>query len=326
MTCTNPRKLRIGARFCDLMEKYTKVVSFSMNLVGSKQLAQIRQKLRGKAEFLFGKNTMLRKVLRKKCAEEEEDQPEKAKKLLNLLALIEGNVGLLFHNEDIKAIRDEVEGQTLPCSAKVGIDAPCDVTVHAGPTGCDPTQTAFFQLLDIPTKINRGQVEIVSDVVIIRQGEKVGASQASLCAKLSITPFAFGPIGRYVYDDGDVYSCEVLDITDEMIQDGFTKAIRKASALCIGAGLPNTVTVPHYVYKAWQTVAKLMLGTETEWSSPHYQTYLDSFGGMGGGGGVAADEAGGATAAVVESESEEESEIAGGGGLFGGDSSSESSS
>merc|ERR1711920_397642 len=179
-----------------------------------------------------------------------------------------------------------------------------------------PTQTAFFQLLDIPTKINRGQVEIVSDVVVIRKGEKVGASQASLCAKLSITPFAFGPEGRMVYDDGDVYSCEVLDITDAMIETGFTRAIRKASSLCLGAGLPNNLTVPHYVYKAWQTVAKLMLGTDTEGKSSHYQTYLDSFGGMGGGGGGAEGD-GPAAAAAVEEESseEEESEAVQGGGL-----------
>jgi len=328
MVCKNPRKLRIGGRFCDLMEKYTKVISFSVDLVGSRQLALIRQKLRGRGEFIFGKNTMLRKVLRDKCDRDAADQPEKAEKLIKLLTLIDGNVGLLFHDQDIKAMRDEIEGETLPCAAKVGINAPCDVMIHAGPTGCDPTQTAFFQLLDIPTKINRGQVEIVSDVVVIRAGEKVQASQASLCAKLNITPFAFGPVGRYAYDDGDVYSCEVLDITDEMIENGFTNALRKASALCLGTGLPNSLTVPHYVYKAWQTIAKLMLGTETEGMSPHYQTYLDSFGGIGGGGGVAAADDSGAAppAAVEESESEEESEIAGGGGLFGGDSSSEESS
>jgi len=326
MVCTNARKLRIGSRFCDLMEKYTKVISFEINLVGSRQIALIRQKLRGRAEFLFGKNTMLRKVLRDKCADEQADQPEKAAKLLKMLVLIDGNVGLLFHNQDIKAIRDEVESQTLPCAAKVGISAPCDVTVKAGPTGCDPTQTAFFQLLDIPTKINRGQVEIVSDVVVIRQGEKVQASQASLCAKLNITPFAFGPEGRYVYDDGDVYSCEVLDITEEMIENGFTNALRKAAAICLGTSLPNALTVPHYVYKAWQSVAKLMLGTDTEGMSPHYKAYLDSFGGMGGDGDAAVDDAAAPQAVVEESESEEESEIAGGGGLFGGDSSSDESS
>jgi len=325
MVCTNARKLRIEARFCDLMDKFTKVVSFGMDLVGSKQIALLRQKLRGRGEFLFGKKTMLRKVLRMKCERDQVDQPEKAEKLINLLTLLEGNVGLLFFESDIKAMRDEVEAETLPCSAKVGITAPCNVTVSAGPTGCDPTQTAFFQLLEIPTKINRGQVEIVSDVVVIREGTKVAASQASLCSKLGITPFEFGPIGKYAYDDGEVYSCEVLDITDEMIENGFTKAMRKASALCMGSGLPNTLTVPHYVYKAWQTVAKLMLGTETEEKTTHYQTYIDSFGGMGGGGGDGAAGTGAGAAAPAEAEEEEEEEVSepsGGGGLFGGSSSS----
>merc|ERR1711973_933047 len=94
-----------------------------------------------------------------------------------------------------------------------------------------------------------------------------------------------------------------------MIENGFTRAIRKASSLCMGAGMPNNLTVPHYVYKAWQTVAKLMLGTGIEGKSSHYQTYLDSFGGMGGGGGgggAPADGDGPAAAAVVEESSEEE--------------------
>jgi len=326
MVTTNARKLRIGARLCELMDKFTKAIAFSVDLVGSRQIALLRQKLRGRAEFIFGKNTMLRKVLRVKCEADKADQPEKAEKLINLLALMEGNVGLLFFESDIKAMRDEVEAETLPCSAKVGIVAPCDVMVSAGPTGCDPTQTAFFQLLEIPTKINRGQVEIVSDVVVIHKGTKVGASQASLCSKLGITPFEFGPIGQNVYDDGDVYSCEVLDITDEMIENGFTKAMRKASALCMGSGLPNTLTVPHYVYKAWQTVAKLMLGTGTEEKTTHYQTYIDSFGGMGGGGGdgAAGADAGAAAVEEEEEESEEEESASGGGGLFGGSSSSSS--
>jgi len=326
-TISNPRKLRIGARFCDLMDKYTKVISFHMDLVGSKQLAMIRKDLRGKAEFLFGKNTMLRKVLRDKVESLSADEPDRAEKLGELVKLIEGNVGLLFHDTDVKEIRDLVESFTLPSAAKVGILAPCSVSVKAGPTGCDPTQTSFFQLMDIPTKINRGQVEIVSDVVVIQQGEKVGASQAALCAKLSITPFEFGPKAVNVYDDGDVYSADVLDITDDMIETGFKKALRKASALCMALELPNSLTVPQYIYKAWQEVSKMLLATGTEGSTKHWQTYLDSFGSGGGGGGGAA---GGAEAKEAEPEEEEEEEsddAPAGGGLFGGsDSDSDSSS
>jgi len=327
---TNPRKLRIGARFCDLLDKYDKVVSFSMNLVGSKQLALIRRDLRGRAEFLFGKNTMLRKVLRDKIETHEKDEPEKAAKLNNMIALIEGNVGLLFHNEDVKKIRDYVEDQTLPSAAKVGIIAPCQVLVKAGPTGCDPTQTSFFQMMDIPTKINRGQVEIVSDVVVIRVGDKVGASQAALCAKMGITPFEFGPLAVKVYENGDVFNADVLDITADMIENGFKQALRKAAALCMAAEVPNQLAVPQFIYKAWQEVSKMLLATGTEGSTEHWQGYLDSFGSGGGGGGgdAGGGGGGGAAAAPEEEEEEEESDDApAGGGLFGGsDSDSDSSS
>jgi len=324
---TNPRKLRIGQKFCQLMDEYPKVISFSVNLVGSKQLAGIRKHLRGKAEFLFGKNTMLRKVLRDKCERDSQAEPDKAEKLANMLSLIEGNVGLLFHNSDVKEMRDLVEAQTIPCAAKVGIVAPCNVMVSAGPTGCDPTQTAFFQMMEIPTKINRGQVEIVSDVVVIKKGEKVGGSQAALCAKLSITPFAFGPQSVRVYDDGDVFSAEVLDITDEMIEEGFVCALRKASALCMAMDLPNSVSVPHYIYKAWSSVASLMLATETQDTTSHYATYLASFS-CGGGGGGGADETAGATAGAepekeaTPSEAESVAQV----NPFGSDSDSDSSS
>ena len=113
--------------------------------------------------------------------------------------------------------------------ARVGLVAPVDVTVPAGNTGLDPSQTNFFQVssadivwnihtpdwlpcaaapdlvasslvacvvwrhgvsaltthchsaklrafmqaLNIPTKINKGTVEITTDVQLIRIGEKV---------------------------------------------------------------------------------------------------------------------------------------------------------
>merc|ERR1719410_3323891 len=246
---------------------------------------------------------MLRKVLRDKVDSLNADQPERAQKLINLISLIEGNIGLLFLDSDIKEMRDLVEAQTIPCAAKVGIVAPCNVMVSAGPTGCDPTQTAFFQMMEIPTKINRGQVEIVSDVTVIKKGEMVGGSQAALCAKLSITPFAFGPQSEKCYDDGDVFSAEVLDITDEMIEQGFVKALRKASALCMAMDLPNSVAVPHYIYKAWSNVASMMLATETQETTSHWPTYLASFG-SGGGGGGGGDTAG-ATAGAAAPEPEE---------------------
>lgn len=50
----------------------------------------------------------------------------------------------------------------------------------------------LLQALSIPTKINKGTVEIVSDVKLITAGDKVGASEATLLSKLGIKPFEYG--------------------------------------------------------------------------------------------------------------------------------------
>ena len=41
-------------------------------------------------------------------------------------------------------------------------------------------------------------MEITSNVALIKAGEKVGASEATLLAKLGIKPFSYGLIVKYV--------------------------------------------------------------------------------------------------------------------------------
>ncbi len=48
------------------------------------------------------------------------------------------------------------------------------------------------QALGIATKINKGTIELVAEVHLIKVGEKVGASQATLLGKLGIKPFKYG--------------------------------------------------------------------------------------------------------------------------------------
>lgn len=46
------------------MDEYPKMFLVGVDNVGSKQMQQIRQSLRGRAEVLMGKNTMIRKAIR----------------------------------------------------------------------------------------------------------------------------------------------------------------------------------------------------------------------------------------------------------------------
>lgn len=60
-----------------------------------------------------------------------------------------------------------------------------------------------------------------SDVGLIKTGDKVGASEATLLNMLNISPFSYGLLIQQVYDNGSVYSPEVLDITEASLHGRF---------------------------------------------------------------------------------------------------------
>merc|ERR1719192_3066383 len=137
-------------------------------------IALQRKRLRARnIHVLMGKNTIIRKVLNLRAERlESAGNTKAAEQALRMLEMVQGNVGFVFvpMDQDVGKIREEITSERVQTAAKAGILAPDDVIVPAGPTGQDPSQTSFFQALDIPTKINRGQVEIVSDVKLITKG------------------------------------------------------------------------------------------------------------------------------------------------------------
>merc|ERR1719473_849130 len=130
---------------------------------------------------------MIRYALRNNQAEYPELGLDK------LLTVINGNIGFIFAKtctlDDIRAV---LKKYRLPAFAKAGTAAPSDVIIPAGPTGLDPSQTTMFQTLNVPTKIVKGQIEIVSDVKACTKGVKVSASEVALLNKLGIKPFEYG--------------------------------------------------------------------------------------------------------------------------------------
>ena len=148
--------------------------------VGSNQMHQIRQALRGKAVVLMGKNTMVRRAVRGLIA----DKPQYER----FLPQVRGNVGFVFTSADLKEIRDIILANKVAAPARAGAYAPADVFIPAGNTGMEPGKTSFFQALGIPTKIARGTIEIVSPHQVLTAGGRVGPSEATLLNMLNISP------------------------------------------------------------------------------------------------------------------------------------------
>jgi len=237
-----------------LLDKYPKILICGADNVGSHHMQQIRTALRGKAVLLMGKNTMMRKAIK--------EHSEKNKLLEALLPHVVGNVGFLFTEKDLTVVRDAVIDIKVPAVARAGSISPIDVILPAGPTGLDPGQTSFMQALDIATKINKGQVEVINDVQLVKKGEKVGPSQATLLQKLNIKPFTYGLIPLCVYEDGFVYTPDTLDITDDAILTKFLSGVQKLAALSLGAGIPSLPALPHYFANAFRSLLAISVATD----------------------------------------------------------------
>jgi|Transcript_8948 large subunit ribosomal protein LP0 len=256
MPLSPERKTEYFEKLKELLSTYTKAFIVQVDNVGSSQLQQTRQALRGKAEILMGKNTMMRKCIRE-YVEENPGSPVE-----QLLTICKGNIGFVFTNADLGEVRELLESNVRPAPARVGAYAPINVVVPKGPTGCDPGQTAFFQALEIPTKITKGQIEMTTDTALITAGDRVSASQAALLLKLNIEPFTYGLVLKAVYDNGSLFDAKVLEITDDVLAAKFGEAIQKIAALSLTLGYPTQASVPHSIANAFKAIVSITVELE----------------------------------------------------------------
>lgn len=254
------KKIAYDGKLCKLLEEYTQILVVAADNVGSTQLQNIRQGLRGDSVVLMGKNTMMKRSVR---IHSEKTGNEA---FLNLIPLLVGNVGLIFTKGDLKEVREEVAKYKVGAPARVGLVAPVDVVVPPGNTGLDPSQTSFFQVLNIPTKINKGTVEIITPVELIKKGDKVGSSESALLAKLGIRPFSYGLVVLSAYDNGTVFSPEVLDLTEDDLIEKFANGVSVVTSLSLALSYPTLAAAPHMFINAYKNVLSIAL--ETDYSFP----------------------------------------------------------
>jgi len=293
----------------NLLEEYPKCFIVGADNVGSKQMQEIRIALRGKAVVLMGKNTMMRKAIR--------GYMEKNPDLERLLPHIKMNVGFVFTKEELVTIRDLLLANKKAAPAKAGAIAPVDVTIPAQNTGMGPEKTSFFQALQIPTKITKGTIEIIQDVPIIKVGDKVGASEATLLNMLKISPFTYGLLIQKVYDAGSIFDPEILDITDDDIKNKFMAGVANVAAVCLTINYPTIASVPHSIVNGMKNLLAVAAVTDITFKEAEtLKEFLADPSKFAAAAPAAAAEAAPAAAAAKEPEPESEEDDDMGFGLF----------
>ena len=111
--------------------------------------------------------------------------------------------------------------------AKGGEIATHDIEVKAGDTPFKPGPVVGeLQKAGIPAAIQEGKVVIKNDKVIVPAGEKIPVDVAQMLTRLEIHPIEIGMNLNAVFEDGSIFTPDVLDID----MDKFVSQLQQASS------------------------------------------------------------------------------------------------
>jgi large subunit ribosomal protein LP0 len=246
-----------------LIDSYERLVFVKLDNVTSQQMHKVRRDLIGIAEIVVGKKTTQKKIINIRAESKNATPADKvmAEELCRSNFLT-GNIALCFTNKTVSDLITIFEKYRVQAPARVGAISPVEVVILAGNTGMEPTQTSFFQALNIMTKIDKGTVAIVNDKKVLSPGDKVDSSVAALLQKLKISPFFYNPEVVGVFEKGILFSPEDLKLTEASIESAFTSGIASLTALSLGSGVATELSLPHAITDGFKNLLAAAVATD----------------------------------------------------------------
>jgi large subunit ribosomal protein L10 len=145
-----------------------------------------------------------------------------------------------------------LEDSKTSAPAKPGTVAPEDIVVPAGDTGFEPGPfLGELQQAGIPAKVDKGKITVQKDTVVVKEGEEVSKIVAATLSRLDINPMEVGIDLKAVYEEGSVYTSDVLAIDEEQTLADVQNAVRNAFNLSVNAAIPTKETTSTIITLAY---------------------------------------------------------------------------
>ncbi|MBP1662335.1 MAG: rplP0 [Thermoplasmatales archaeon] len=214
------------------------------------QLQQMRGGIRSKAQIRASKNTLILKAL-----DEAETQVKGISALKNE---VHGQAAVIATDINPFALYREIKATRKNAPAKGGETASHDIEVQAGDTPFKPGPiVGELQKAGIPAAIAEGKVVIKTDKVLVEAGQKISRELAQMLSRIEIFPIEIGLKLNAVYENGEIYRADVLDID----MDRFMGQLRTASFTAVGlameTGWTNPQTIRPLLAKAYRSAHTL---------------------------------------------------------------------
>ena len=227
----------------DLLTKNKVVGVIGIGGIPAPQMQQMRSGLHGTAYIRSAKNNLIFRAL---------DEAEKEVKGISALKeLVTGQTAIIATDMNPFKLAAQLKAKRTMAPAKGGETAAHDIEVKAGDTPFKPGPiVGELQTAGIPAAIQEGKVVIKTDKVIVPEGEKIPVNVAQMLTRLEIFPIEIGMDLQAVFEDGSIFTLDVLDIDIDEFLGRMGQASNNAFNLALQAGWINELTIKPLITKA----------------------------------------------------------------------------
>lgn len=203
--------------------------------IPAKQLQEMRKSLVGKAVIRTAKKNLIDIALND-CNNDKTD-------VVNLSEHMNGQIAIIATEMNPFRLFKILEDNKTSAPAKAGSIASTDIVIPEGDTGFDPGPfLGELQQIGVPARIDKGKIIVSSETVIVNEGEEVSKEVANALSRMDINPMEVGIDLKAVYEDGSIYTSDVLAIDEEKTLADIQSAFSSAFNLSVNAAIPTDKT------------------------------------------------------------------------------------
>ncbi len=221
------------------------------------QLQRMRDKLKDKVVLIMTKKRLIRLALTQ--------LKDSKKDITKIVEHLQGMPALIFTKEDPFKLSKLLSKGKAMAAAKAGQTAPTDIVIPAGPTPFAPGPIiGELGQIGIKTEVKDGKIAIKEDKVVVKAGEVINGNVASILSRLGIEPMEVGLDLLAVYDNGLVYTKDVLSVDEQEYVNMLKQIHHDALALTIGIGYTTKDNIGFLLAEANKEVIALIQARNLE--------------------------------------------------------------
>ena len=234
-------KKKLVAELAGLIKNKKTILLASVKNLPGAQYQQIVKKVRNKAIVKLPKKNLFFRAI-------EEAKNEELKKIEEIF---EDSTAVLFSDLDSFELSADLIQNKTPAKAKVGQEAPEDITIEAGPTDLPPGPAiSELSAVGLQVEIKDGKINIKEPKVIVKEGEEISDKACDVMGKLDIQPFSIGFQPLSAYDNQTKKFYKKININTEETLAELKSAYGKALALAVSLNYTTEDTIKLIIGKA----------------------------------------------------------------------------